>query len=117
MIKFSRHSSLEEKAPSSISGELLKKKYSSPDWHVRWFAIEGSELNWYDDSTAEAPRGSVDLKALIRCDMHPADLRLLLLTPERDVNLKAKSEGEMNMWHRAIEMYADLARGGEEIHY
>ena len=103
---------MDEKAAASISGELLKKKQGVDEWNKRWVAIEGSELNWYDESHSEVPRGTVDLRELIKCDMHPTDLRIYLLTPERDVNLRAKSEGEMNMWHRAIEMYADIARGG-----
>lgn len=103
---------MDEKPPASISGELLKKKHETDEWHKRWFAIEGSDMNWYDDSHSDVPRGTVSLKALLKCDMRPADSELFLLLPERDIYVRAKSEGEMSMWHRAIEMYADIAREG-----
>lgn len=36
-----------------------------------------------------------------------------MYSPARDLRLRAKSDGELLMWVRALELYADLARGGD----
>lgn len=113
MMKFSRYNSLDEKPASSLSGELFKKKSAGDEWNKRWFSIEGTDLCWYDDSRSETARGAFDLKTLSRCEMDSEDLTMELRDATRDLDVRAKTEGEMLMWHRAIEMYADLAKGGK----
>ena len=111
-MKFSRYNSLDEKPASSLSGELFKKKRDSEKWNKWWFSIEGPDLCWYEDSRSESARGSFGLKSLSRCEMNSDDLTMHMRNATRDLEVRAKSDGEMKMWHRAIEMYADLAKGG-----
>lgn len=113
MMKFSRINSMDEKAAASISGELSKLDDNTLKWHPFWFAVEGEALNWYENSREEDSKGGLDLKTLTKCDMEPEDLSIYMYTPAMELTVRAKSDGEMNMWHRAIEMYADMARGGD----
>jgi hypothetical protein len=113
MMKFSRYNSIDEKPPPAISGELLKLEENTHNWDPFYFAIEGTMLSWYSGSMSDDVKGSIDLESMTKCEMELEDFSIYMYTPGGELTMRAKSEGEMNMWHRAIEMYADMARGGD----
>jgi hypothetical protein len=112
-MKFSRYNSIDEKPPSAISGELFKLDDDTLKWSPYHFAIEGKLLSWYSGSMSDEAMGSIDLEPMTKCEMEVEDLSIYMYTPGGELTVRAKSEGEMSMWHRAIEMYADMARGGD----
>lgn len=104
---------------SSLSGYLWKMKRGTrvivPQWNKRWFSVEGRYLKWYEVADSEHPSGSVDLNIVdgIRAfDSAIGAYSFLVTTPERKLVLRAASRNDMNKWIRALNLQADLARGG-----
>lgn len=105
---------------ASLSGYLWKmkreKKLVVPQWSKRWFSIEGRVLRWYNAANSENCSGEIELKDITRVSPFEAGgkgvFSFTVYYPDRNLLLRASSVSEMKMWVRAIELQADLARGG-----
>lgn len=102
----------------SLSGYLLKmkrhRKLLVPQWNRRWFSIEGKFLKWYETSTSEESSGSIDLKRvsyISRFEMQGA-YSFIIGYPDRNLMIRAETLECMDKWIRALQLQADIARGG-----
>ena len=104
--------------PSSLCGFLWKmkrqRKLLVPQWNKRWFSIEGRYLRWYRIALDDEPSGSIDLKKvsyITRFQMEGA-YSFIIGYPDRNLMIRAESLVEMDKWIRALQLQADVARGG-----
>lgn len=105
---------------ASLSGYLWKmkreKKLVVPQWSKRWFSIEGRVLRWYQTANSESCSEEIELKNITGVSPFEAGgkgvFSFTVYYPDRNLLLRASSVSEMKMWVRAIELQADLARGG-----
>lgn len=109
---------VDDKHVVALSGYLTKQKmpdHAFPlEWNKRFFTIEGRFLKWYSDEHSNEARGSIDLSTISKLEKHIAgENSFRIIATSRDLTLKAKTNAEKQMWLRAIELYADLARGGD----
>lgn len=111
----------EQSRDASFSGYLWKmkreKKAVVPQWSKRWFSIEGRYLRWYSHANSESASGHIEFEQITGvCRFESGGggvYSFLIYHPDRNLLLRASSGGEMKMWLRAIQMQADLAKGGD----
>jgi len=102
----------------SLCGYLYKmkkeKKLLVPQWSKRWFSIEGKNLRWYHNSYDDEPSGSIDLKKVnyITRFEYNQTFSFIVGYPDRNLLIRADSLIEMEKWIRALQLQADVARGG-----
>ena len=111
-------SSVSSIRPCSLCGYLYKmkrrRKLLVPQWNKRWFSIEGKYFRWYTNPTDEEPSGSLDLKKvsyITRFEMQGA-YSFIVGYPDRNLMLRTDSQVDLDKWIRALNMQADVARGG-----
>jgi len=104
---------------ASLAGYLwkMKKKYQFhlPQWNKRWFSIEGKYLKWYAREDSAEMSGQIsllDIKSINRFESGGGVYSFIIYSRERSLFLRADSARTMEMWFRAVQMHADLARGG-----
>jgi hypothetical protein len=104
---------------SSLSGYLYKmkrqRKLLVPQWNRRWFSIEGRFFRWYENAHSEEPSGTIDLKKvsyISRFEMQGA-YSFIVGYPDRNLMLRAETVEGMEKWIRALQLQADVARGGD----
>ena len=106
---------------SSLSGYLWKLKRTPqmaliPQWHQRWFSIERHLLKWYATPLAEKASGIVDLRFVTDIGAFESGggvYSFIISYPDRNLLLRAPSQGEMDKWMRALRYQADIVRGGD----
>lgn len=87
---------------------------AEPVWKSYWFAIEGRELNWYETDRMISKIGSFELVTLHKIERNrEIPHSAFLFNAHEDLAIRGRSEHELEMWLRAIELYADLSRGGD----
>ena len=106
---------------SSLSGYLWKLKRTKqmaliPQWHQRWFSIERHLLKWYATPLTEKASGIVDLRFVTDIGAFESGggvFSFIISYPDRNLLLRAPSQGEMDKWMRALRYQADIVRGGD----
>jgi hypothetical protein len=100
---------------AALSGHLdsLREEGGS-EWVQHWFTIEGPTLNWYSNDKRTRKLGTFQLATLHKVEtLHHGSFSAYLFNADRDLAIRGRSTHELDMWLRAIELYADLARGGD----
>lgn len=87
-----------------------------PQWNKRWFSIERHLLKWYATPAAEKASGIVDLRFVT--ELAPFEsaggvFSFVLSYPDRNLLLRASTQGEMEKWMRALRYQSDIVRGGD----
>lgn len=103
---------------AALSGYLEMLKEDGGDvWERHWVTIEGPTLNWYTNERRNHKIGTFQLNSLHKIQRQPDGLsefhKVFLYNADRDLTIRARTIHELEMWIRAIELYADLARGGD----
>jgi hypothetical protein len=87
-----------------------------PQWNKRWFSIERHLLKWYATPMAEKASGVVDLRFVTDIASFEAGggvYSFVLSYPDRNLLLRAPTQGDMEKWMRALQYQADIVRGGD----
>mmetsp|Transcript_18024 Transcript_18024/g.18781 ORF Transcript_18024/g.18781 Transcript_18024/m.18781 type:complete len:290 (-) Transcript_18024:113-982(-) len=119
MMKWAEKTTIRESRPTSLAGYLWKMKRKHklhlPQWNKRWFSIEGKFLKWYAKEESFESSGQIsllDITSMNRFESSGGVYSFIIYSRERSLFLRADSLRTMEMWFRAIQMHADLARGG-----
>lgn len=109
-----------EQSKGSFSGYLWKmkrtKKTIVPQWAKRWYSIEGRYLRWYTSPSSDEQCGEIELESVTGVNRFESSGNgvnsFVISCPDRNLLLRASSPAEMKMWMRALQMQANLAKGG-----
>nr|CCA20519.1 conserved hypothetical protein [Albugo laibachii Nc14] len=105
-------------APVPLSGYLYKLKSHdtllSPQWNRRYFALEGSDLKYYNNESASQASKTIDLLSIdsIR-QFETGDhgvFSFVIKLPSRSYFLRAESKGDMRRWVRGLLEQQELWR-------